>query len=84
MPNFEVMINSERIELVDEIDFLGITLDKHLNWNSHISKISLKISKIIGMMYKLKKILTLSFLKIIYCSLVQSQCYMAYWFGNLI
>ena len=27
------------IESVDQFNFLGITLDKHLNWNAHINKL---------------------------------------------
>ena len=27
------------IESVDQFNFLGITLDNHLNWNAHINKL---------------------------------------------
>lgn len=35
-------INHNNNAVVDEVDsfhFLGITVDKHLNWNAHIDKI---------------------------------------------
>ncbi len=31
------------IESVDQFNFLGITLDKHLNWNAHTNKLFGKI-----------------------------------------
>ena len=35
-----IYIDGTKIECVDNFDFLGITLDKHLNWNSHVNKIT--------------------------------------------
>ena len=69
--SFEIKIENHEIEFVNNIDFLGITVDKHLTWHSHIEKISVKISKSIGIMTRLKKCLPSQTLKIIYSSLVQ-------------
>ena len=41
-----------------------------LNWNTHISKLSTKVSKSIGILYKLKSFLPLYILKILYNSLI--------------
>jgi hypothetical protein len=65
-----IYIDGIEIECVDSFDFLGITLDKHLNWNSHVNKIANKISKTAGILNKLKHILPLEILKIIYTSLI--------------
>ena len=54
----EIKIKSTPIEIVEKINFLGITIDKYLSWNSHISEVCLKISKIIGVMFRLKNTLT--------------------------
>ncbi len=35
-------------ERVHEFNFLGLTLNEHLNWNTHINKISNKVSKSMG------------------------------------
>ena len=45
------------IEFVDNFRFLGIVINKHLNYNSHISKIAVKIPKTIGVLNKLKHVL---------------------------
>ena len=50
----KLKINNTKITIVDESDFLGITLDKHLTWKPHIHKISNKISITIGILNIIK------------------------------
>ena len=50
--------------------FLGITVDSNLNFNEHISVTASKISKSIGVLYKLKPYLPTETLVTIYYSLV--------------
>ena len=52
IPNIE--IENIKKEFADEYNFLGITIHKHLKWDSHINKIASKILNIIGIMYRLK------------------------------
>ena len=47
-------INGNNIERVT--NFLGLTITSTLSWNQHINKISLKISKSIGILYRLRDI----------------------------
>ena len=51
-------------------NFLGLTLDEHLNWNAHIQKVANKISRALGVMNRLKIFLPHNILKIIYNSLI--------------
>ena len=44
-------INGNKIERVTNFNVLGLTLSSTLSWNQHISKISLKISKSISILY---------------------------------
>ena len=48
-------IDGSELECVEEFNFLGITIDKYLNWKSHINKLANKLSKSIRIMNKLKK-----------------------------
>ena len=50
-------IDGSELECVEEFNFLGITIDKYLNWHSHINKLANKLSKSIGIMKNLKNIL---------------------------
>ena len=42
------------IEKVEEFNFLGLTLDTHVNWKKHTEKVSNKCSRIIGILNRLK------------------------------
>ena len=58
------------ITYVEQFSFRGITLDKHVNWNAHTNNISNKISSVIGIMNRIKKIVPPAILKTIYNSLI--------------
>ena len=40
------------IDRVKEATFLGVILDEHLTWKSHIHNVARKVSKAIGVIYK--------------------------------
>ena len=61
------------IERVTEFNFLGLTINEFMNWNSHASKISNKISRTLGVMNRLKRYLPLSAMKLMYGSLILSH-----------
>ena len=50
-------MNGIQIECADNFNFLGIDLNKHMNWKSHVNIIAKKISKTIGILKRLKHIL---------------------------
>ena len=67
-PNLK--INNTDIEHVFEFNFLCIIFNSHMNWNTHINYIATKISKIVGMLYRLKDIYLQSVLLTLYNSLI--------------
>ena len=52
-----IQINGSNIEFVENFVFLGITINNKLNWNSHINKVTNKISKTVGILNKLRSFL---------------------------
>ena len=66
-----IAINSNSIDITDGITFLGVHLDKHLDWKLHISLMCNKIAKSVHMLNYLKKHVPTSVLKCIYTSLIQ-------------
>ena len=66
-------INDTVIERVTEFNCLGLTINEFMNWNSHSSKISNKISCTLGVMNRLKRHLPFSSLKLMYSSLILSH-----------
>ena len=69
----QLKIGSIDIERVKEFNFLGLSINENLTWSSHAKKISNKISRIIGIMNRLKRFLPLSALKLMYFSLINSH-----------
>ena len=57
------------IKQVNEFSFLGLTVNNHMDWNSHISKISNK-KKTTGIMNSIKKSLPQQILNLMYTSLI--------------
>ena len=73
-----LMINNTLIEHVTEFNFLGLTVNEFMNWNSHTHKqlpgtIANKISRTLGVMNRLKRYLPISAMKLMYDSLILSH-----------
>ena len=66
----KLKINNTLIECVDEFNYLGLIINKHLKWNSHVNIIGNKISQTIGVINKLKHLIPQKILLTIYNSLI--------------
>ena len=60
---------------MDTFNFLGLTLNRHLDWKDHIQTVSNKISSTLGVLNKLKNYVPQKALKLIYCSLILPRLY---------
>ena len=67
-----VVINGIEIEHVPSFNFLGIMLDENLSWKSHIEMVGNKISKVTGILYRLKNVFPENVLFVLYNSLIVS------------
>ena len=66
----QIRIDKFELELVNEIKFLGIIIDRKISWKSHITYIKSKISKTLAILSKTKHILDTKALNILYQSLI--------------
>ena len=66
----DLKINTISIDRVSEFNFLGLIISSDLKWSKQIDHIALKISKVIGIMYRLRPTLPEDILLTIYNSLV--------------
>ena len=57
IPNLAIEIDGELVNGVQKTTFLGVIIDKQLSWKEHISYISGKIARDIGVIVKAKKYL---------------------------
>ena len=65
-----IVLSSHQISLTNEVSFLGVILDEHLSWKSHITHVTRKMSKSIGIIKKASFYLSKSTLLTLYYSLV--------------
>ena len=81
----KIQINHLQLEFVQQIKFLGINIDSNLSWESHINEIANKITKVNGILSKLKHVFPTQILLTIYNSLFLSRLtygITAWAFGN--
>ena len=58
------------LECKDYVKYLGVLLDTNLSWKFHIDSVALKISRIIGVIARLRQLVPLTTLLSIYRSLI--------------
>ena len=68
--NITLLIDGKQINQAKDNIFLGVVIDEHLSWKSHISNVANKISKSIGIIYIACFFLPKSSLRTLYYSLI--------------
>ena len=68
IPNLK--INGSDIERVSEFNFLSLAINEFMSWNSHSKKMSNKVSRVLGIMNRLKHFRPFWALRLMYQSLV--------------
>lgn len=64
-----VLLEGEILKNVSHTKFLGVVIDKNLNWNYQINNVYLKLSRMCGMLYKVRNHLTTEAMLSIYYTL---------------
>ena len=70
MSNLLLKIDETVIERVHNFNLLEVTLQENLSWDVHIKYISIKCSKFIGILNKLKRFLPLNIKVTLYNALM--------------
>ena len=68
-----IVIKKKAIAEKSAIKYLGVTIDSTLSWNDHILNISKKISRDIGVMFKIIPFVNTAILKNLYYALIYSH-----------
>ena len=71
IPRLNLKIAGNTIEQIAEFNFLWINIDQNITWKPHVTKTAIKISRVIGVLNKLKHIFLQQILLTIYNSLIQ-------------
>ena len=70
LPKLNIKAKDNLIDCVSAFNFLGITIDENITWNSHIRNVSIKIARVIGILRKLQCLFLRHILHLIYNSLI--------------
>ena len=65
-----LILENNVLEQVAKTKFLGVYIDQHLEWKTHVNFIAAKISKSVGLLYKAKYYLPSNSLLTIYYALI--------------
>ena len=68
--NANVLLNGQQITASNQANFLGITIDRKLDWKEHISAVSKKIARLNGVINRLKPFLPKNILLTLYNALI--------------
>ena len=66
----QIIIENNVLQQVDNTKFLGVYIDQHLTWKTHVNFIAAKISKSVGLLYKAKYYLPSKSLLTLYYALI--------------
>ena len=55
--SYNIIIDNVPLERKRTTTFLGVIIDENLNWNKHIRHITTSISRNVGLLYKMKKLI---------------------------
>ena len=70
-----IRMKGVEIEVVDDFNFLGITINKSLNWKSHVNVSCNKMFKYIAVIHRTKSYLPFSVLQTMYKSFIHPILY---------
>ena len=72
IPKLSIKVNDIPLKTCDSYKYLGVTIDKNLDWKSHVKYISTKIFKACGALAKIRNCVRIDVLKNVYHALVHS------------
>lgn len=67
-----IILNSNRIEIVDNFKCLGVVFSANMSWESHVNSLATKLAQITGIIGRLRYVLTSSVKLMLYNSLFYS------------
>ena len=68
--DFNIMVGAKTLTLLDNIKYLGVYIDQQFTWKSHINSVCKKIAPIIGILSKVRHLLTFPILRQLYYALI--------------
>ena len=73
LSNFSIKLDGKKLVPDNDVNYLGMCIDKNLSWESHIKNLSKKLSRANGVLCKLRSFVPKSTLKSVYYAIFHSQ-----------
>ena len=73
MQNVTILINKKAIQQAQYVKYLGVLIDSQLTFKQHIASVVKKVSRVTGLMYRIRNCVDNQTLKMIYYSLIYSH-----------
>ena len=67
--DFQISINHHLIDRTNNVKYLGVYLNSDLSWKTHIDNLAKRLSKVCGIIYKLRYLVPTATLKVVYFSM---------------
>ena len=71
--NITIMIHKKAISEKNSIKYLGVMIDSTLSWKDHVLHLSKKLSRVVGILYKLRDFVNIKLMTNIYYALFYSH-----------
>ena len=62
----KIKLNRKRLYPTDSVKYLGIRIEKNLNWKHHVSDIAIKLNRANALLFKIRNFVNVNTSKIIY------------------
>ena len=69
----KIKLNGKRLYPTDSVRYLGVKIDRKLNWKCHVNAIGIKLNRANAMLFKVKDFINANILKSIYYALFESH-----------
>ena len=70
LKNVTLLINKKAIQQTDHVKYLGVIIDSQLTFTKHIANVTKKVSRVAGLMHRIRGSIDNNTLRMIYYSLI--------------
>ena len=75
--DLKIKVNGKRLYGTDSVKYLGLQVDKRLTWKQQINLVALKLNNANAMLSKLRHVLVITTLRLVYYAIFKSHLYYA-------
>ena len=78
---FKDKLNCKKLFQTNSVKYLGIKIDKQLNWRDHINEVTIKLNRANALLFKVREYVSTDILRSIYYAIFDSYLNYVVWSG---